>query len=198
MQHPPEFGNLPTKPVGPPEFARLTFNNIEGNRYYYVERRHVHRTPEGEIDFVIQKTSLVFTDTSLPNWKTADKVKFRLSSGRDYKKIDPEDEDATIDPVVFEERYPDADFDDYYRLMDARTEDGDLLSDPWADIEPIQPGLISFDALIDVVDAPLDADTVWAFYTVINGGKRRRRHTRGRGRHNRRLQQRLRRSRRIR
>lgn len=173
MQQAPAYEALPMKVIKAPDFVRISFPNIEGNRYYLVEHRRIQRTPAGEIDFIVKKSNLVFTDTTLPIWKSANKVKFRLPAGRVYKKIDPAD-DSIITPGIFEERYPDADLPwEYYRLPDALNQDGELMSDVWSDIEPIQPGLFDYEAEGEAVDADLNADNVWAFYTVVpHGGGR--------------------------
>ena len=178
MQQAPAQAALPLNVIEAPDFARISFSNLEGDRYYLVESRRIVRTPDGNIDFIIKKSNLVFTDTTLPNWKTANKVKFRMTAGRAYNKVDPAD-NTIINPLIFEERYPDAELPwDYYRLPDAHNQNGELLSDIWSDIEPIQPGLFSYDAEIDVVDADLNADHVWAFYSIVHHGGKRRSHGR--------------------
>jgi hypothetical protein len=178
MQQAPMQAALPLNVIEAPDFARISFSNLEGNRYYLVESRRIVRTPDGNIDLIVKKSNLVFTDTTLPNWKTADKVKFRMSAGRAYNKIDPAD-NAIINPEIFEERYPDAELPwAYYRLPDALNQNGELMSDLWSDIEPIQQGLFSYEAEVDVVDADLHADHVWAFYSIVHHGGKRRRRTR--------------------
>jgi hypothetical protein len=186
MDQAPAFAALPEGSVAPPQFTRINFENIQANRYYYVVFKKIVRDDDGEADALMHQTKLVFTDSTLPNWKTYDKVKFRLPSGRLIKKIDPDVGDV-IDMATFEDRYPESDLPySYYRLPDALTENGTLLWDTWAPIEPIQPGLLSYQATRGMVDAELDAEQVWVFYVPAAAVGGRRRRNRSRRLHNRR------------
>jgi hypothetical protein len=176
MEQAPEYGALPEGSVGPPQFTRVGYENIEANKYYYAVYKKILRNDDGSVDALVHQIKLVYTDSNIPNWKTADKVKFRVPSGHLVKKIDPDVGDV-VDMPTFEDRYPESDLPySYYRLPDALTENGNLLWDIWAPIEPIQEGLFSYEATRGMVEADLDADQVWAFYKPTAVGGRRRRH----------------------
>ena len=171
MEHRPVSANLPTKPVGPPEYVRISFSNIKANKYYYLERRDVIRKPDGEIDYIKKNTDLVHTNPEGARLANANSIYCDRYSMREFLKKDPVTNEV-IDYANFLANSEFESYSAYCRLPDFRTQAGELVSDVWSKIE--RTG-IGFTCSQDTVDADLDEDGVTAFYTITPAG---RRHTR--------------------
>ena len=187
MQQPPVYDSLPMTEVGPPVFVRLTFPNIEGDRFYFIESRRVIRDVNGDIEYIARHGYIAFVDKRVENWKTDHEVKLQFLTSRRYLKIHPN----TNENIGWHD-YVDAygaemgAWERFWQLPDARNEAGRLISDEWEDIAPINLDQHHYGVEDYLVNADLDADDVMAFYRIPNGGRRRNTRRNHRNRRNRR------------